>query len=57
MVQINDENKTLPDGTVVESGLHFRNSFHLNQNVVADFFVPCGGRPESVNMQNVDKMM
>jgi glutamate dehydrogenase len=29
LVQITDENKTLPDGTVVESGLHFRNNFHL----------------------------
>jgi len=24
--------------------------------VTADYFVPCGGRPESVNLENVDKM-
>ena len=40
----------------MESGLAFRNNFHLNEDVQADFFVPCGGRPESVNLQNVNKM-
>jgi len=34
----------------------FRNNFHLNPMVTADYFVPCGGRPESVNLDNVDKM-
>jgi glutamate dehydrogenase len=56
LVLVSDENVKLPDGRVVESGLAFRNNFHLNEDVQADFFVPCGGRPESVNLQNVDKM-
>lgn len=56
LVVIGDENRTLPTGQFVESGLHFRNNFHLNEDACADFFVPCGGRPESVNLQNVDKM-
>ena len=28
----------------------------MNPDACADFFVPCGGRPESVNLQNVHKM-
>jgi glutamate dehydrogenase len=43
----------LPDGFVVESGLEFRNTFHLmGSRVSADFFVPCGGRPAAVNSEN-----
>jgi glutamate dehydrogenase len=56
LVLVSDENYKLPDGRVVESGLTFRNNFHLNEDVQGDFFVPCGGRPESVNLQNVHKM-
>jgi len=46
----------LPSGELVESGLLFRNSFHLNPNVSADFFIPCGGRPEAINVSNVHQM-
>jgi len=28
----------------------------LRPEVVADFFVPCGGRPDSINTSNVDKL-
>jgi glutamate dehydrogenase len=28
----------------------------LDQSITADFFVPCGGRPESFNLENVDQM-
>lgn len=52
-ISVNDEKKTLPTGEFVESGTHFRNSFHLRQDVTADFFVPCGGRPDSVNSSNI----
>jgi len=56
-VDINDLDKTLPDGTVIPNGLDFRNSFHLNPLIKADIFVPCGGRPESVNMSNVHLLL
>eukprot|EP01102_Stenamoeba_stenopodia_P010931 TRINITY_DN3333_c0_g1_i1.p1 TRINITY_DN3333_c0_g1~~TRINITY_DN3333_c0_g1_i1.p1 ORF type:complete len:1413 (-),score=426.56 TRINITY_DN3333_c0_g1_i1:107-4300(-) len=46
----------LPNGDFVESGLAFRNEFHLNPLSTADLFVPCGGRPESVNLSNVHKL-
>jgi len=46
----------LPNGEQVSSGLHFRNNFHLHKLSSADVFVPCGGRPESVQLANVDQM-
>lgn len=47
---------TLPNGTQISSGLAFRNNFHLNPLSSADIFVPCGGRPESVALSNVEQM-
>lgn len=51
-VSVNDKRITLPDGTVVPNGEDFRNTFHLNKLAVADLFVPCGGRPAAVNINN-----
>jgi glutamate dehydrogenase len=51
-VRVGDRDKRLPDGTVVASGTGFRNSFHLDPRARADLFVPCGGRPKSVNLAN-----
>lgn len=56
-VHINDKNIKLPDGAIVESGLTFRNSFHLNPMLKADLFVPCGGRPKSINIQNWKQLL
>ena len=56
-VLVSDSNITLPDGTLVESGLSFRNVFHLSPYAAADVFVPCGGRPESVNLTNVKQLI
>jgi glutamate dehydrogenase len=53
-IGVDEVNRELPDGTIVDSGMKFRNNFHLNKMVTADYFVPCGGRPESVNLENVD---
>ncbi|KAJ1798596.1 NAD-dependent glutamate dehydrogenase [Coemansia sp. RSA 2399] len=52
-VLVDDYQVTLPDGTLVQDGLSFRNTFHLNKMAAADFFVPCGGRPESIDINNV----
>ena len=49
---VEETDKRLPDGSVVESGLQFRNGYHLNPDITADFFVPCGGRPAAVNESN-----
>lgn len=56
-VLVDDFQITLPDGTQVQDGLSFRNTFHLNHLAAADFFVPCGGRPESIDINNVGKLM
>eukprot|EP00128_Syssomonas_multiformis_P005272 Colp12_sorted_trinity150504_noHs@14272 len=55
-VLVEEKNVNLPDGTLVESGMQFRNEFHLNQSTSATFLVPCGGRPEAVNLNNIDRM-
>jgi len=56
VILIDENDVKLPDGTIVESGLHFRNTFHLNPLCAATLFVPCGGRPEAVNVNNVNKL-
>jgi len=52
LVTIKDNDVTLPDGEKVENGLEFRNAFHLNPKFKADLFVPCGGRPSSITINN-----
>jgi len=52
MVNIKDRDVILPHGEKVENGLEFRNTFHLHRLFKADIFVPCGGRPSSVTINN-----
>jgi len=52
LVTIKEQDVLLPDGEKVLSGLEFRNTFHLHPKFKADLFVPCGGRPASVNINN-----
>jgi len=56
LILLNDKNVTLPDGTVVENGTNFRNTFYLMKYASCDFFVPCGGRPESISIRNVNQL-
>lgn len=56
-VHVNDTNVKLPDGTIVTNGVNFRNKFHLNPLLKADLFVPCGGRPKSINIQNWKQLL
>jgi len=51
-VLVTERDRKLPDGTVVASGLGFRNTFHLDPRMKADLFLPCGGRPRSVHITN-----
>lgn len=57
LVLVSDRDKHLPSGEVVENGTNFRNNFHLHPLASADLFIPCGGRPESVNISNVHKLL
>eukprot|EP01117_Protostelium_nocturnum_P004653 TRINITY_DN1685_c0_g1_i1.p1 TRINITY_DN1685_c0_g1~~TRINITY_DN1685_c0_g1_i1.p1 ORF type:complete len:1027 (+),score=415.86 TRINITY_DN1685_c0_g1_i1:160-3240(+) len=52
-VDVDGQDISLPDGTVIQSGLEYRNQFHLNPLSSSYFFVPCGGRPEAINLSNV----
>merc|ERR1712038_88415 len=55
-VLVSEKNVKLPNGEVVESGMAFRNMYHLHPDLTADLFVPCGGRPESININNVQRL-
>jgi len=55
-VRVTDTNVTLPNGECVENGVLFRNNFHLHPLAEADLFLPCGGRPESINLSNVKRL-
>lgn len=56
-VLVDDTNVTLPDGEVIANGTSFRNSFHLRDTGLTDAFVPCGGRPESIDLSSVHKLI
>ena len=56
-VLVEEVNVRLPSGILVESGIQFRNEFHLLEEFKADLFVPCGGRPESVDLSNVGRLL
>lgn len=57
LVLTEDQNVTLPDGTVVEDGARLRDEFHFLKYSDADIFVPCGGRPRSVTLENVGRFL
>ena len=56
-VLIDETNVTLPTGEVIDNGMIFRNTFHLRGGKQFDLFVPCGGRPESIDLSNVHKVI
>ncbi|KAL8278108.1 hypothetical protein RQP46_009568 [Phenoliferia psychrophenolica] len=53
-VLVDDRDLVLPSGEVVADGTDFRNGAHFRYK--ADILVPCGGRPESVNITNVSRL-
>lgn len=56
-VLVDESNITLPDGEEVSNGTMFRNTFHLRPSGIYDTFVPCGGRPESIDISSVSKLI
>lgn len=56
-VLVEDNNVTLPDGEVVVNGTSFRNTYHLRDTGMTDTFVPCGGRPESIDLISVNRLI
>ncbi|KAL5524325.1 GDH2 [Sanghuangporus sanghuang] len=55
VVLVEDQDVRLPSGEVVLDGADFRNTAHFRFK--ADIFVPCGGRPEAVNISNVASLI
>ena len=56
-VLIDETNIVLPSGEVIDNGMLFRNTFHLRGGKQFDLFVPCGGRPESIDLSTVHKVI
>ncbi|KAK0273717.1 NAD-dependent glutamate dehydrogenase [Friedmanniomyces endolithicus] len=56
-VLVEESNITLPSGEVVNNGTSFRNTFHLRGNEQFDMFVPCGGRPESIDFSSASRLI
>ena len=52
-----ENNVTLPNGEVVTNGTSFRNTYHLRDTKMVDSFVPCGGRPESIDLISVNRLI
>jgi glutamate dehydrogenase len=56
-VLCDDSNIRLPTGELVSNGTAFRNTYHLRDTGLTDCFVPCGGRPESIDLISVNKVI
>lgn len=55
-VLVDDTDVKLPTGEIIHNGTQFRNTFHLRSGAY-DVFVPCGGRPESVDLSTVGRLI
>ncbi|EYE93860.1 glutamate dehydrogenase (NAD(+)) [Aspergillus ruber CBS 135680] len=56
-VLVDESDIKLPSGELVHNGMIFRNTFHLRTEQPYDVFVPCGGRPESIDLATVGKLI
>ncbi|KAG9232161.1 putative NAD+ dependent glutamate dehydrogenase [Amylocarpus encephaloides] len=56
-ILVDEMNAKLPTGEVIPNGTVFRNTFHLRDTGLTDSFVPCGGRPESIDLSSVTKLI
>ena len=56
-VLVDETNVKLPTGELVHNGTTFRNLFHLRGGQQYDVFVPCGGRPESIDIETATKLI
>jgi glutamate dehydrogenase len=56
-VLVEDSNVTLPSGEVINNGTTFRNTFHLRNQEHYDLFIPCGGRPESIDFSSASRLI
>lgn len=57
LVPIDARQVSIPGIDAPIDGVSFRNGFHLSKWAEADLFVPCGGRPESVDAGNWRRLL
>jgi glutamate dehydrogenase len=55
-VLVEENNVRLPSGELIHNGTMFRNTFHLRPGHY-DMFVPCGGRPESIDIGTANRLI
>jgi len=51
-----DADVKLPDSTYWRTGTELRDAFHLTDYATADLLLPCGGRPNSISSNNVERL-
>lgn len=56
-ILVDENNVKLPSGEIVDNGMIYRNTFHLRHGRLFDVFVPCGGRPESIDLSSVGQLI
>lgn len=56
-VLVEEVDVKLPSGEMINNGMTFRNTFHLRPGKQFDLFVPCGGRPESIDLSTVNGLI
>ncbi|GMM33122.1 glutamate dehydrogenase (NAD(+)) [Saccharomycopsis crataegensis] len=60
LIKVDDQDVKLPNGLTFANGVVFRNTFHLRLKDLfghIDLFVPCGGRPASIDTNNVHTLI
>ncbi|KAK3044236.1 glutamate dehydrogenase (NADP(+)) gdh1, partial [Coniosporium uncinatum] len=56
-VLVSENDVTLPSGETIRSGMTFRNTFYLRTDLGYDLFIPCGGRPASIDLRTVGRLI
>ncbi|KAG0676497.1 NAD-dependent glutamate dehydrogenase [Pichia californica] len=61
-IMVDDKDIKLPNGKIINSGIQFRNNFHLKlQEIYPPNFInlwtPCGGRPNSIDVTTVHSLI
>jgi glutamate dehydrogenase len=56
-VLVEETDVILPSGEKINSGMQFRNDYHKREGKFYDLFVPCGGRPESIDLSSVHHLI
>jgi glutamate dehydrogenase len=56
-VLVDESGVRLPSGEQINNGMTFRNTFHLRDGKPYDLFVPCGGRPESIDLSTANRLI